>query len=149
MLTKPVNGRCNFSLFDFEVQMSCVRDIPADWLKTCKYGLEDGLPVSFTLLDNGYEYAILLFDGNRASILDIIDGEKKLSQYNMGLAEFTEKLLEDIESDLDKWVNWYPAKLLGEPDAGREERLRILLADTKKAFAEYTEKSIKKEASYW
>lgn len=137
MLTKPVNGRCEFSLFDFEVQISCVEDIPVDWLKTCKYGLEGRLPVSFSLLDNGYEYVMLSIDGYGLSIVEVIDENRKLFQHDFSLVEFTEELLKDIEMNLDEWVNWYPAKILGGPDAGRREVLVNLLAYTKEALASY------------
>lgn len=45
--------------------------------------------------------------------------------------------LKDIKNNLDGWANWYPAEILGGPDAGREEVLRTLLADTKEALTEY------------
>ncbi len=143
MLTEPVNGRCKFLLFDFNVQMSCVRDIPVDWLRACKSGLEGLIPFSLVLLDNGYEYSVLLFDGSGVSV---IDDNRSVFHYDVSLAEFTEELLRDIEDNLDGWANWYPAKILGGPDAGREEMLRNLLADTKEALAVYAEKTIKGRA---
>lgn len=131
MLTKPVNGRCKFSLFDFEKQISCVNDIPVDWLKTCKDGLGGSFPVSFVILDNGYEHAILSFDGSRVSIVDNIDGSRIFFQYDFSLTDFTEELIKDIENNLDDWINWYPAKILGDPDINRRKELGTLLTDTK------------------
>lgn len=147
MLTEPVNGRCKFLLFDFEVQISCVRDIPVDWLRACKDGLEGGssvlIPVSLILLDNGYEYATLLFsETGILSVIDIIDDNRTVFHYDVSLAEFTEKLLQDIEDNLAGWAKWYPAEILGGPDSGREEMLRTLLADTKEALAVYAKKRI-------
>ncbi len=60
MLSKPFNGRCLFSMFDFNIQMSCVTDIPFDWLKTCRFGLENNTEVSLVLTDYGNEYIVLL-----------------------------------------------------------------------------------------
>lgn len=112
-------------------------DIPVDWLKTCKYGLEGRLPVSFGLLDNGYEYAMLSIDGYGLSIVNVVGENRKLFQHDFSLAEFAEELLKDIENNLDGWVNWYPAKILGGPDTGRREVLINLLAYTKEALASY------------
>lgn len=131
MLTKPINGRCEFSLFDFKVQVSCVNDIPVDWLKTCKYGLEGAVPVSFNLLDNGYEYTILSSNDYNFCIVDIIDGNKKLLEYDFSLKEFAQELLKDIETNMDEWVNWYPAKILGSPGDGRRELLKTLMEETR------------------
>lgn len=152
MLTKPVNGRCKFSFFDFEVEISCVNDIPVDWLNACKGGLESGgcvwLPISrILLLDNGYEYAVLLFREMGVSIIDFIDGNRTVFYYDVSLAEFTEELLKDIEDNLTGWVNWYPAEILGGPDAGRGEMLRNLLTDTREVLTAYAEKRIKGRAS--
>lgn len=145
MLTKPINGRCKFLLFDVEVQVSCVVDFPVDWLSACKYSLEDRnsvyLPISLVLLDNGYEYAAVRIDECGVSVTKITDGTKSVFHYDVSLAEFIEELLRDIEGNLDEWANWYPAEILGGPDAGRKEMLMALLADTRQSLARYAEKN--------
>ena len=139
MLTKPFNGRCLFSLCDFNIQMSCVTDIPFDWLKTCKFGLEYNTDVSLILADHGNEYILLLLMNRRSRLLKDIEWKKSVEAYEIGLADFTEHLLMDIQNDFEEWVNWYPAKILGGPDAGRKEALETLLADTKKALESFKE----------
>ncbi|MCM1257098.1 MAG: hypothetical protein NC307_04515 [Roseburia sp.] len=130
MLTKPFNGRCLFSLGNFNIQMSCVTDIPFDWLGTCKFGLENYTDVSLILADHGNEYIVLLLMDKESRLLKDIEGKRSVDAYEIGLADFTERLLMDIQDDFEEWVNWYPAKILGGPDAGRKESLETLLADT-------------------
>lgn len=134
MLTEPVNGRCTFSIFDFKIQMSCVTDIPVDWLKTCKFGLEHGEPVSLVLSDHGNEYIVLLLQGDSAMLIKDVEGERTLQEYKMGLAAFTKHLVANVRKYLDGWINWYPAQILGGPDDGRRELLRELLADTEEVL---------------
>lgn len=140
MLSKPFNGRCLFSMFDFNIQMSCVTDIPFDWLKTCRFGLENNTEVSLVLTDYGNEYIVLLLALGGGLILKDIEGKKSVEECRTNLEDFTEHLLMDIENDLEGWVNWYPAKILGGPDAGRKQALQTLLADTAEALVNFKKK---------
>lgn len=137
MLTKPLNGRCVFSLFDFSIPMSCVTDIPFDWLKTCKFGLENEDEVSLILADHGNEYILFLLMLGRSCLLKDIEGKRSVEECEIDLEGFTERLLMDIQRDFEEWVNWYPAKILGGPDAGRKEALETLLADTAEALENF------------
>ncbi len=134
MLTEPLNGRCTFSLFDINIQMSCVTDIPVDWLRTCKFALENEYLASFILADNGYEYIVFFVNGGGAVLIKDVDGERSMVEYEINLPTFTEQLIEDVRKFFEGWVNWYPAKILGGPDEGRGELLKTLLADTEEAL---------------
>lgn len=80
---------------------------------------------------------MLSIDGYGLSIVNVVGEDRKLFQHDFSLTEFTEELLKDIENNLDGWVNWYPAKILGGPDTGCREVLVNLLEYTKEALASY------------
>lgn len=139
MLTEPSNGRCTFSILNFERQMSCVADIPVDWLLTCKFGLEHKVPVSLIVADHGNEYIVLLLQQNDAVLIKDIENQKTFECLETNLSDFTERLIEDIRKYFTGWVKWYPAKILGSPDKGREKTLEPLLGDTEKMLTAYKE----------
>lgn len=130
MLTGPSNGCCTFSLLNFEMQMSCVMDIPVDWLKTCKFGLEHNAPVSLLISDYGNEYIVLLLQWNKAILIKEIENQKTFEEMETNLLDFAEYLIEDVRKYFAGWINWYSAQIPGEPNDGREEVLNSLLADT-------------------
>ena len=132
-----MDGRRVFSLFDFSIPVSCVTDIPFDWLKTCKFGLENEDEVSLILADHGNEYIVLLLMLGRSRLLKDIEGKRSVLECGIDLEDFTKRLLMDIQKDFEEWVNWYPAKILGGPDAGRKETLETLLADTTEALENF------------
>ena len=117
--------------------MTFVPDIPFDWLKTCKFGLENEDEVSLILADHGNEYIVLLLMLGRSRLLKDIEGKRSVLECGIDLEDFTKRLLMDIQKDFEEWVNWYPAKILGGPDAGRKETLETLLADTTEALENF------------
>lgn len=144
MLAEPVNGRCIFSLFDLEINMSCVTDIPVDWLRICKFGLENDGLASLPLKDYANTYSLLLLQKNNAVLIEDADGERTLKSYEISLSDFTEQLIRDIKNYFDGWVSWYPAKIMGIPDDKRGVLLNALLADTEDAFRTYKDSCGKK-----
>ena len=77
MLAEPANGRYIFSLFDLEINMSCVTDIPVDWLRICKFGLENDGLASLPLKDYANTYSLLLLRKNNAVLIKDADGEER------------------------------------------------------------------------
>lgn len=146
LLTKPFNGRCVFSLANFSISMSCVTDIPFDWLETCRFGLENHTAVSFILADYGNEYIVLLLCLRESRILKDVEGKTTVEKHEINLKDFTEYLLTDIKNDFEEWVDWYPAKILGGPDTGRKERLEILLIETEEALTDFKKRQERKSA---
>lgn len=106
MITNPKYGWCKFKLGDFEGNPSYLTDVPLDLLEafinyyTQGYGVvvfdEEGS--YFTLLLTRYNLGIFVIEEKNESVLyDFSD---------MNINDLTKELINDIESNLNGWMNF-------------------------------------------
>ena len=106
MISNPKHGWCSFELGDFRGSPSYLTDVPLDLLEafinyyTQGYGVavfdEEGS--YFTLLLTRYNWGIFVIEEKNESVLyDFSD---------MNIDDLTKELINDIESDLNGWMNF-------------------------------------------
>jgi hypothetical protein len=106
MISNPKYGWCKFKLGDFEGHPSYLTNVPLELLNafvnyyTQGYGVavfdEEGS--CFTLLLTRYNWGIFIIEEKNESVLyDFSD---------MDIDDLTKELINDIESDLNGWMNF-------------------------------------------
>lgn len=106
MISNPKHGWCSFELGNFRGHPSYLTDVPLDLLSafTNYYTQDYGVAVFdeegsyFTLLLTRYNWGIFIIEEkNEAILYDFSD---------MDVDNLTKELINDIESDLNGWMNF-------------------------------------------
>lgn len=106
MISKPKHGWCSFRLGDFTGSPSYLTDVPVDLLDAfinyhkIGYGVavfdEEGC--SFTLVMTQYNSSIYIIEEKDSAVLHYIS--------DLRIEDLKEELINDIEQDIDGWVNF-------------------------------------------
>ena len=122
MLSTPSAGWSVFTLDDFQTSASYMTDIPFDWLRACKNGLQYVIPASFYLDAEGSE-CLITSDWDCTYIISRDSGTDTLYKLNVNLGQFAEMLLTDLKKDFDLWAGWCTFRLSDEQYTRRKEKL--------------------------
>ena len=137
MLAKPENGFVHVSLGDFEAQANYIFDIPFDWLKACRYALENKAPLTLFIDAGAQNFCYITSFYDTAYIVTHKAGKKdaELKTINgLDFMDITDMLLRDIEANFEEWVRGYIFEDTEKDFARRRVMLRSLLDDVKEAL---------------
>lgn len=140
MLAKPQNGWSSISLFDFQAEASYLVDIPFEWLQTCKYGIENRLPITLFIDEEGSEEYITSYYDVTHIIVDRDDEIQCLTYRKYDFMDLTADIICDIRKYFEDWVRWSPYEDEKETEGKREKRLRDLIAETELALEKEMER---------
>ncbi|MBU5331737.1 hypothetical protein KQI61_05970 [Anaerocolumna aminovalerica] len=137
MLSNPEHGWCNVKIGDFEGVASYLTDVPLNCLAAFIQYFDRSSNINSTSVyfdEEGTEFYIV-FDYYSTYII-IERKEKPELKYidDIGIKQLAHELIEDLERDFDKWVDW---ECYDEPEDGRSEKLRLGLIELKKLMEEF------------
>lgn len=142
MLSTPSAGWSVFTLDDFQTSASYMTDIPFDWLRACKNGLQYVIPASFYLDAEGSE-CLITSDWDCTYIISRSSGTNTLYKSNVNLGQFAEMLLTDLKKDFDLWAGWVTFRLSDEQYTRRKAMLKALIEETEQYLKTYMKDEIR------
>lgn len=112
MLKKPYNGWSRMHLFDVDVEISYLSYLyydatgPFEWLKACKFGLDNQLPVTLQFGTEGRGDVILVSDYTRTCMIPApaIHDTNLLIYDDYNVMDLVEELVMDINHDFENWI---------------------------------------------
>ena len=142
MLSKPENGWTTFELSKNKYSLSYLTDVSMDWLNAAINGLKNYRPFS---VDGFLEPDRMIctvsfwnihiftdFDENEA--MNVEDYNYETIHINM--IEFCEKLYNDVNNNLQEWINWFCDDEIDLKEREKELKKKLselrLLIDEKK-----------------
>lgn len=137
MISNPDAGWCNVKIGDFEGVASYLTDVPFNCLVafTQYFDRSNNInSVSVYFDEEGTEF-YTVFDYYSTYIIIEREEKPELKYLNdVGIKQLAKELIEDLERDFDKWVDW---KCYGEPQDGRAEELRLGIEKLKQLLKEF------------
>lgn len=145
MLSKPENGWTTFELSKNKYSLSYLTDVSMDWLNAAINGLKNYRPFS---VDGFLEPDRMIctvsfwnihiftdFDENEA--MNVEDYNYETIHINM--IEFCEKLYNDVNNNLQEWINWFCDDEIDLKEREKElkkklSELRLLIDEKKDDF---------------
>ena len=145
MLSKPENGWTTFELSKNKYSLSYLTDVSMDWLNAAINGLKNYRPFS---VDGFLEPDRMIctvsfwnihiftdFDENEA--MNVEDYNYETIHINM--IEFCEKLYNDVNNNLQEWINWFCYDEIDLKEREKElkkklSELRLLIDEKKDDF---------------
>ena len=145
MLSKPENGWTTFELSKNKYSLSYLTDVSMDWLNAAINGLKNYRPFS---VDGFLEPDRMIctvsfwnihiftdFDENEA--MNVEDYNYETIHINM--IEFCEKLYNDVNNNLQEWINWFCDDEIDLKEREKElkkklSELRLLIYEKKDDF---------------
>ena len=145
MLRKPENGWTTFELSKNKYSLSYLTDVSMDWLNAAINGLKNYRPFS---VDGYLEPDRMIctvsfwnihiftdFDENEA--MNVEDYNYETIHINM--IEFCEKLYNDVNNNLQEWINWFCDDEIDLKEREKElkkklSELRLLIDEKKDDF---------------
>ena len=132
MLKKPYAGWSRMQLFEVDMEISYLSYLcycgngPFEWLKACKFGLDNQLPVTLQFGTEGKGNVILIADFTRTCMLPapaIYDTDLLIyDDYNV--MDLVEEIFTDINRDFESWITEWIA-LDGSHYFSNEDRAYI------------------------
>jgi len=104
MLTKPEDGWVNVQLEGFSERASYMTDIPNDCLDAFIYALQNNLPTVIFFDAEGWDFNLVASWYQSYVILD--KDNVKVFEIKKDLFELANELYEDINNNLNDWLNW-------------------------------------------
>ncbi len=128
MLDKPCDGWCHMHFFDVDMVLSYLGYLcyegngPFEWLKACKFGLDNQLPVTLQFETEGKGKVILISDFTRTCMLPTpaIHNEELVIYDDYNVMNLIENLVMDIDRDFDSWISQWIA-MSGSHDLSKED----------------------------
>lgn len=128
MFSKPKSGYVTFQIWDSSYKLNNSADIANSWLEQAIHGLDTDSPFSLkAYTDNGR--LIFTVSYNRVHVFEdeeLYDLEATVNShksFRYGMRWFCYRLYNDINDNIDDWVNWF-----GESYAiDLKERKRFML----------------------
>ena len=136
MLSKPEHGWTNVSIGDFKYSASYITDVPVICLKAFINGYPSSLPITIRFDAEGYEY-LLIVDYYATHIITdkdagIIENQDySLISFAINPYDLAKELINDIESNLEGWVQWDLFMDDGVNSTERREELTHLVEELK------------------
>lgn len=139
MFSKPNSGWVDIKIGNYNINASYLTDVPVDFLNSLISSLENNLPISVLLDEEGIEDLIVVFYGN--SYILVEDNEKYIETKieKVDFDEFRRQIIEGIEKYFNDWVNWN----LGDDSSTLQKREKILREKINVAKKLLSEKTIK------
>ena len=130
MFSKPKYGWSKFDYYGFQANASYLIDIPQEWLIILvSHGR---LPIAcrnFVLpIDEEGQETYIIWNGRTMSVMKVAE-EITASELKVDLATFILDFCNDIERDIDDWVNFAPIDLTQEEFSSRKESILIKIED--------------------
>ena len=137
MLSNPKHGWCNVKIGDFKGVASYLTDVPFNCLAAFIQYLDRSSninSVSVYFDEEGTEFYTVFNYCNTYIIIEREENPELKYLNNIGIKQLANELIEDLERDFDKWVNW---ECYDEPKEGRAEELRLGIIKLKQLKEEF------------
>ena len=121
MFSKPEYGWVWISVGDCRIEGSYLTDIPMDFLNALINSLENDLPFSVSVDEEGIRDMICA-DRFGVFVIELRKGTAELKQANISLEEFRAEIIDGVEAYFDQWV--YDWELLDLDRGDRHYALR-------------------------
>jgi len=121
MFTIPKHGWTNLQIGDFSERASYLTDIPNDCLDAFTYALQNNKPTVIFFDAEGWDFHLVATYYESYIILDKDD--TKVYTIKKTILELARELYEDINNNLNDWLNWDMDDTVGE----REENKRNIM----------------------
>ena len=139
MLSKPEHGWTDFSLGESCYSLSCLSNIPLEWLERAIFGLETLLPFDvYGYCEPGRMVCTVNFLECRITFEDEKPPKRDSSfeTVPIHMLDFCKTLHEDISGYLDDWTKWNSSyNLTKEEIQSRLDRLQMLIRIKQQAKA--------------
>lgn len=135
ILGTPKNGWTNIRLGEFQCWGSYMTDIPIEWLKAIKYSLQFCTPLCLYADNEGTETYIIIdeycsYAFKNTDRIDVIT----IWQHKENVIK---QIINDIESDIDSWVQWDLDENATEKQIEwRTKLLHLLIKECKSQYKE-------------
>jgi hypothetical protein len=132
VLEAPAHGWTQVRIGDFSDRASYLTDVPMECLESFIYGFFSDSPISLKFDAEGWDFLVVVDDYSTHIITS--KDNYKLESYEIWKEDLAVELINDIESNLEAWVEWDLDYDDGEKSNSRRkhlishlERLRELL----------------------
>ena len=116
MLTKPDCGWTNLQIEDFSERAGYMTDIPNNCLDAFIHALQNGNPAVVFFDAEGWDFHLIA--SYYCSYIIVDKDNTSLYTVKKTIHELAKELYEDINNNLEDWVNWY----LDESDTEEERK---------------------------
>lgn len=131
MLSKPRYGWSEVTLGDFKTSASNLDDVPFDWLRACKNGLEYGLPISLYIEEEGSNSIIVTYYYSTHIIIEDEELNRNLKTIeDLDFMDITYMLLNDFRDNFEDWVKWFVYEDSETDFERRRKELKQLIDET-------------------
>jgi len=136
MLEKPNAGWTKVCIGDFIDRASYITDVPVKCLKAFINGYSSNLPIAINFDAEGHEYLLIVDYYETHIITDedteyIVNRDYSLISFDVKRNDLAKELINDIESNLEEWVQWDLFIDDGVNSVERREELTQLIEELK------------------
>ncbi len=135
MFGKPKAGWVDINIGNYTISASYLTDIPMDFLNSLINSLENNLPFSVFIDEEGLENILCAYY-HGVFIITMIDDNIEYKKIDMDFNIFRVKIIKDIEKYFNDWVVW---NMENDPKIlkSREIELRNKLSIAKEKLKKY------------
>ena len=106
MLTKPIHGWTILQLGNFSERASYLTDIPNDCLDAFIHALQTNNSAIVYFDAEGFDYHLISSFYRSYIIRDKENNKVDIHVIEKDILELAKELVNDIQRDFDKWLNW-------------------------------------------
>ena len=106
MFTTPQDGWTHIQLENFSERASYLTDIPNDCLDAFIHALQTNNPAIMYFDAEGFDYHLISSFYRSYIIKDKEDNKVDIHVIEKDILELAKELVNDIQRDFDKWLNW-------------------------------------------
>lgn len=135
MFSKPETGWVDINIGNYEISASYLTDIPMDFLNSLINSLENNLPFSVFIDEEGIENILCAY--YHGVFIITMDGSNvEYKKIDMDFNTFRAEIVKDIETYLNDWIDW---NMKDDPKMlkSREIELRNKLSIAKEKLKKY------------
>jgi hypothetical protein len=135
MFSKPDGGWVDINIGDYTLSGSYLTDIPMDFLNSLISSLENNLPISIFIDEEGIEDIICAYF-DEVFIIEKDVNSVEYKKIDMDFNLFRKDIINGIEMYLNEWIHWSWTHDI-EVLKNRENELKTKLSIAKENFNKY------------